>query len=129
MQFTVTTRTPLHSTKLTLWHWLMVMYYMVHSSKGVSSVFLARWDDISQKPAWKVMHAVRTLMSCHQQSVAPLHDFVEMDEKYVGGTPRYQHGVLHIQQAWQRAKPITTDSFAKIKPFITEVVDTTAHLM
>ena len=37
-QFTVTTRTPLHSTKLPLWKWLQMMYYMVNSSKGVSSV-------------------------------------------------------------------------------------------
>ena len=143
-QFTVTTKTPLHSTKLTLWHWLMVMYYMVHSSKGVSSVFLARWVGISQKSAWKVMHAVRALMSCHQQAIAPLHDIVEVDEKYVGGTPRYQHGVLHkrgrgtakscVLVAVQRrgpvrATPITTESVAEIKTFVTEVVDNSAHLM
>jgi hypothetical protein len=122
----------------------MVMYYMVHSSKGVSSVFIARWVGISQKSAWKMMHAVRTLMSCHQQALAPLHDVVEVDEKYVGGTPRYQHGVLHkrgrgtdkscVLVAVQRrgpvrAKQIRTDSVAEIKPFVNEVIDSSAHLM
>lgn len=143
-QFTVTTKTPLHSTKLSLWHWLMVMYYMVHSSKGVSSVFMARWIGISQKSSWKMMHAVRSLMSCYQQTLAPLQDVVEVDEKYVGGTPRYQHGKLHkrgrgtakscVLVAVQRrgpvrTKPIKTDSIAEIKPFVTEVVDPSAHLM
>jgi hypothetical protein len=37
----VTTHTPLDSTKLKLWKWLLAMYYMVNSSKGVSSVYLA----------------------------------------------------------------------------------------
>src|SRR5512136_781936 len=40
-QFTVTTKTPLHSTKLPLWKWLQAMYYIVNSSKGISSVVLA----------------------------------------------------------------------------------------
>ncbi len=39
-QFTVTTRTPMHSTKLPLWEWLLCMYFMINSSKGVSSVFI-----------------------------------------------------------------------------------------
>jgi transposase-like protein len=42
-QFTVTTKTPMHSTKLLLWKWLQAMYFMVNSSKGVSSVFLGKW--------------------------------------------------------------------------------------
>ncbi len=39
-QFTVTTKTPLHSTKLPLQTWLMAMYFIINSSKGISSVFL-----------------------------------------------------------------------------------------
>ena len=50
-QFTVTTRTPLHSTKLPLWKWLQMMYYMVNSSKGVSSVFMGHWIGVAQKTA------------------------------------------------------------------------------
>ena len=42
-QFTVTTKTPMHSTKLPLWKWLLAMYYIIHSSKGVSSVYLDKW--------------------------------------------------------------------------------------
>jgi len=42
-QFTVTTKTPMHSTKLPLWKWLLAMYYIVNPSKGVSSVYLGKW--------------------------------------------------------------------------------------
>ncbi len=51
-QFTVTTKTPMHSTKLPLWKWLLAMYYIANSSKGVSSVFLGHWSGISQKSTW-----------------------------------------------------------------------------
>ena len=33
-RFTVTTKTPLHSTKLSLWNWLEAMYLIISSSKG-----------------------------------------------------------------------------------------------
>ena len=94
-QFTVTTKTPMHSTKLALWKWLLVMYYMVNSSKGVSSVFLAKWIGISQKSAWKVGHAVREMMDPGAEIVPALNGIVELDEKYAGGKPRYQKGVKH----------------------------------
>jgi len=36
-QFTITTKTPMHSTKLPLGKWLLAMYLIVNSSKGISS--------------------------------------------------------------------------------------------
>lgn len=41
-QFTVTTRAPMHSTKLPLWLWIQAMYLISYSSKGISSIFLGR---------------------------------------------------------------------------------------
>ena len=94
-QFTVTTKTPMHSTKLPLWKWILLIYYMVHSSKGISSVYLGRLVGISQKSAWKVAHAVREMMDPGSEFVPALSEIVELDEKYVGGKPRYEHGVVH----------------------------------
>jgi transposase-like protein len=94
-QFTVTTKTPLHSTKLPLRTWLMAMCFMVNSSKGVSSVFLAKWIGVRQKTAWKVGHAVRALMKLHGDAVGPLEGIVELDEKYLGGKPRFVQGVTN----------------------------------
>lgn len=58
LQFTVTTKTPLHSTKLPLCTWLLAMYLMSISSKGISSIVLARLIGTTQKTAWKVGHAM-----------------------------------------------------------------------
>jgi transposase-like protein len=94
-QFTVTTKTPMHSTKLPLWKWLQAMYYIVNSSKGVSSVFLAKWIGTSQKTAWKMGHAIRFMMAPDSDHQAIFNGIVELDEKYIGGKPRYQPGVQH----------------------------------
>jgi transposase-like protein len=65
-QFTVTTKTPLHSTKLSLWKWLEAMYLIISSSKGISSVVLARWLGVTQPTAWKMGHAIRKMMNPNQ---------------------------------------------------------------
>jgi len=94
-QFTVTTKTPMHSTKLPLWKWLLAIYLIVNSSKGISSVYLGKLIGISQKSAWKLAHAIRQMMTPGSELVPALSGIVELDEKYVGGKPRYQNGVTH----------------------------------
>jgi len=92
-QFTVTTKTPMHSTKLPLWKWLQAMYYILNSSKGISSVILGRWLGVSQPTAWKMGHSIRLMMT--PDATKRLDGIVEVDEKYIGGKPRYQPGVIH----------------------------------
>jgi transposase-like protein len=143
-QFTVTTRTPFHSTKLSLWTWIQVMYSLICSSKGASSVAISTWVGVSQKTAWKMLHALRALMAVHQSALPQLLGVVELDEKYIGGKPRYKHGVKNkrghgtskacIATVIQRQGPVRTtlignDSVADLKPFITEAVASSANLM
>ena len=143
-QFTVTTRTPFHGTKLSLWIWIQVMYSLICSSKGASSVAIATWVGVSQKTAWKMLHALRALMAVHQAALPLLQGVVELDEKYLGGKPRYKHGVKHkrghgtskacIATVIQRQGPVRTrlianDSVADLRPFITQTVDPRADLM
>jgi len=94
-QFTVTTKTPLHSTKLSLWKWLQAMYLIISSSKGISSVVLARWLGVTQPTAWKMGHAIRKMMDPNQSDAGLLTGVVELDEMYIGGNPRPQAGVKH----------------------------------
>ena len=85
----------MHSIKLPLWKWMLAMYYIAHSSKGVSSVFLGKWVGISQKSAWKLGHTVRKMMDPGSELVPALCGIVELDEKYIGGKPRYEQGIKH----------------------------------
>ena len=91
-QFTVTTKTPLHNTKLPLWKWLQAMYYIVNSSKGISSVVLARWLGVTQPTAWKLGHCIRAMIDQGCQTAAILNGIVELDEN-ISGKPRFEHGL------------------------------------
>jgi len=94
-QFTVTTKTALHSTKLPLRKWLQAMYLIVSSSKGLSSVVLARLIGVTQPTAWRMGHAIRQMMDLKHSDAKLLQGFVELDEKYVGGDPQPKQGVVH----------------------------------
>ena len=86
-QFTVTTRTPLHSTKLPLRTWLTGLWLILQSDKGVSSVRLGETLGISQQAAWRMGHALRLLVAS-EKSVGGI---VEIDEFYFGGNPPRQN--------------------------------------
>jgi hypothetical protein len=47
------------------------------------------------KSAWKLGHAIRAMMDPGSELVPALTGIVELDEKYIGGKPRYQEGVVH----------------------------------
>ena len=80
----------MHSTKLDLWKWLQGIYLIMSSSKGISSVVLARMIGTTQPTAWKMGHAIRKLMDSDQFGATLLSGIVELDEMYVGGDPVIQ---------------------------------------
>ena len=75
-QFTATTHTPLHSTKLPLSTWFKALWLMLQSDKGMSSVRLAEALGVSQPTAWRMGHALRLMVARE----APLTGTVEIDE-------------------------------------------------
>ena len=140
----MTTKTPMHSTKLPLWKWLLCMYLMVNSSKGISSVFMGKWLGVAQRTAWKMDHAIRRLMEPGSEGQPPLSGIVELDEKYFGGKPRFEHGVKHKRgkgtekqgvfvaterQGQVRSALIASDQAAELRPLVERFVDRQAHLM
>ena len=92
-QFTVTTKTALHSTKLPLSTWLLSMYLIANSSKGIASTVLAKLIGTTQPTAWKVGHTIRKMMESSHSDMPLLQGVIELDEAYVGGNPPYVPGV------------------------------------
>jgi transposase-like protein len=62
-QFTATTRTPLHSTKLPLSTWLKALWLILQSDRGLSSIRLAEALGVSQPTAWRMGHALRLMLA------------------------------------------------------------------
>jgi hypothetical protein len=102
-QFTVTTRTPLHSTKLPLRVWLTGLWLILQSDKGMSSMRLAEAIGVSQPTAWRMGHALRLLVTREHQ----LDGTVEMDEFYFGGAPRKDADRPHLGRG-RKGQPRTT---------------------
>ena len=119
-------------------------YYMINSSKGISSVFLGRLIGVKQSSAWKMGHSIRLMMDSWANDLPPLSGIIEMDEKFIGGKPRHRYGVRHkggkatakqsILVTIQRQGAVIpvkveTVKASTVMPIVDAVIDKNADLM
>lgn len=82
-QFSVTSGTIFHDTKLPLWKWFLATYTVTESKKGVSANQMKRMLNVSYKTAWYLCHRIRAAMN--EANAEQLHGDIEVDETFVGG--------------------------------------------
>ena len=83
-QFSVTVGTVFHGSRIPLTKWLLAIYLMCSSKKGMSAHQLHRSLGITYKSAWFMAHRIRKAME--QGPLADkLSGVVEADETYIGG--------------------------------------------
>lgn len=89
-QFTVTTGTVMHASKISLSKWLAAMYAVSAHKTGISASQLQRDLGLgSYKTAWYLLQRIRLAMSPEAHS-EKLFGTVEVDEAYVGA--RHKRG-------------------------------------
>lgn len=86
--FTVITGTVFGETKLPLKKWFIAIYLLSTTSKGISSVQLAKHVGVTQKTGWFMDHRIRKAM---KENKGQLFGTVEVDETYVGGVAKAMH--------------------------------------
>jgi len=88
--FSVKTGTVMQSSKIGLQKWVIAMYLMSTSLKGVSSMKLHRDLGVTQKTAWFMAQKIRQGW-LDGQDEDKLDGVVEVDETYIGGLSGNMH--------------------------------------
>jgi transposase-like protein len=86
--FRIQTGTVFGESKVSLKKWFIAIYLLSTTSKGISSVQLAKHVGVTQKTGWFMDHRLRKAM---KQNGGQIFGTVECDETYVGGLVKNMH--------------------------------------
>ena len=95
--FSVKSGSVMHRSRLGLQQWVLALYLLTTSLKGVSSIRLHRDLAITQKSAWFLAHRLRAAFAEIACAPPPFTGPVEVDETYVGGKRKNMYAAKRKQ--------------------------------
>lgn len=99
--FNVRTNTIFENTKVSLRKWMLACYIVINAKKGVSSVQLAKFINVTQKTAWFMLQRIQNCFNIDASQC--LNGEVEVDETYIGGLNKNRHSSKKVRNARGRS--------------------------
>lgn len=99
--FNIRIGTIFEGSKVPLRKWFIAIFLITTETKGISSVRLAEYLDITQKTAWFMSHRIREVFNDMVKD--KLDGEVEMDETFVGGKNKFRHRSKKVKNSQGRS--------------------------
>ena len=141
-QFTVTVGTVFERSKIALTKWLMAVYLMSASKKGMSTNQLSRMLGLPYKTAWFMTHRIREAMreGKFPSGLGGQNKVVEADETFVGGKAKNVHNgkpvpkkeavvALVEREGAVRSFHLPEVTAATLRPILVTQIDRKSYLM
>lgn len=141
-QFSVTTGTVMHGSKISLRIWLFVIFEMCANKNGIAAREIERKYGIASRSAWFMTQRIREAMAT--DPTGKLSGTIVADETYVGGDPRNWHkndprrakqgrstvktpvvALIEAESGEVRAQVVTNVTGPRIRQIIRDNVDLT----
>ena len=90
-QYTVRVGTVFEDSRLPLFKWFVAIYLFISMKKGISSIQLAKYIEITQKTAWFMLQKLKYLLVNVEKSKGEFKETTEIDEVYIGGSEKNRH--------------------------------------
>ncbi len=107
--FNFRTGTVFENSKIELKKWFLTLYLFASHKKGISSVQLSKFLNVTQKTSWFVLHRLRAGFDTPLFK-AMLGHAVEIDETYLGGKNKNRHWNKKVPnsqgRSWKDKTPV-----------------------
>ena len=102
-QFSVTTGTIFHGSRVPLQTWVFVLFEMAANKNGIAAREIERKYGVAPKTAWLMTQKIREAM--RNRAPHMMLGTIVADETWIGGNPKNRH--QHRTRAEMRGKPLT----------------------